>query len=185
MSKGCKKEQVRQCLGFFVQLIFGPSCSTNQLYKTQTLHPITPLILFAIQYLIGLPRHVHYGVGNRRRKGLVSKDDLFHGFLYAVHGRRLLGVSGQVDMSEGCPRGLKSTFWSYDRLRANKAEKFRHLLPIYLGIERPVRLCPTCLSSFLPTNRIKFEREMETSPNLGKIWLALPIQIKSHWLILP
>ena len=32
MHKGCKKAQSRQCL-FFLQLIFGPGWSTNQLYN--------------------------------------------------------------------------------------------------------------------------------------------------------
>ena len=61
----------------------------------------------------------------------------------------------------------------------------KSVLGIDIGFKRPVRLSPTCLSSFLSANGIKFEREMGTSPNPGKIWLALPIQGKSHLLIIP
>ena len=56
------------------------------------------------------------------------------------------------------------------------------VIPIDIVFKRPVRLCPPCLSSFLPTNGIKFEREMETphqsrgnligSTNPGEISLA-------------
>ena len=57
--------------------------------------------------------------------------------------------------------------------------------PIDIGFKRPVRLRPACLSRFHPTKGIIFEREMEISPSRGKIWLAQPIQVKYHWLILP